>query len=254
MVPPLTPSMNVSEYQGLQGVRSMQRGKSLSRSPGESTESIRVASCRAIRRGHCRVRNRSPCPWLLPRLCRRVPSQLWVNRPFRPPPIRLRQRWRQTFTVAARTQGLDLRAPTERRAMAMPQQTGYQSTSYGLDQSRTVQAAANPNIIAPPVQPSTEKPFSGYQTPSGISPYMNIYRSGTNNGTIDNYTTLVKPQLDQRYLNQQYGRDIRGLQGDSRTQGQSLQQQSRQLQGVSTPQFYMNYGNYYSFPGGGQGP
>ena len=154
----------------------------------------------------------------------------------------------------ARTQGLDLRAPTERRAMAMPQQTGYQATSYGLDQSRTVQSAANPNIIAPPVQPSIAKPFSGYQTPSGISPYMNIYRSGTNNGTIDNYTTLVKPQLDQRYLNQQYGRDIRGLQGDTRMQGQNLQQQSRQLQGVSTPQFYMNYGTYYSFPGGGQGP
>ncbi len=37
---------------------------------------------------------------------------------------------------------------------------------------------------------------------------MNLFRSGTNNGTIDNYTTLVKPQLDQRYLNQQYGQNI----------------------------------------------
>jgi hypothetical protein len=154
----------------------------------------------------------------------------------------------------ARAQGLNLAAPTEGAPSMLGPQGGYRATSYGLDQSRMVQSTANPNVIAPPVQASTAKPFAGYQTPSGQSPYMNIFRNGTNNGTIDNYTTLVRPQLNQRVLNQQFGQDIRGLQSDTRLQGQNLMNQSRQLQGVSTPQFYMNYGSYYSFPGGGQGP
>jgi hypothetical protein len=128
---------------------------------------------------------------------------------------------------------------------------GYRSTSYGLDQSRGVQSTANPNVVAPPVQPSGQKAFSNYQLPSGVSPYMSLFRTGTNNGTVDNYSTLVRPQFNQQYLNQQYGRDIRGLQSDTRLQNQAIMSQSRQLQGVSTPQFYMNYGSYYSFPGGG---
>jgi hypothetical protein len=155
----------------------------------------------------------------------------------------------------AKTQGLDLRMPTERPPAMLPTEVGNRAMSRGLDQSRSVQSNGSPSVMAPPVQQSTEKAFAGYRTPSGTSPYMNLYRNGTNNGTIDNYTTLVRPQLDQHILNQQYGRDIRGLQTDSRMQGSSLQQinQSRQLQGVSTPQFYMNYGSYYNFPGGGQG-
>ena len=136
----------------------------------------------------------------------------------------------------------------------LPAEAGYTAASRGLDQSRSVQATGSPNIMAPPVQSSPAKAFAGYQSSSGVSPYMNLFRSGTNNGTIDNYTTLVKPQLNQVYLNQQYGQNIRGLQTNSNIQGQSLQQinQSRQLQGVSTPQFYMNYGNYYNFSGQGQ--
>jgi len=134
----------------------------------------------------------------------------------------------------------------------LPGEVGNRAVSRGLDQTRAVQSTGSPNLMAPPVQPNIEKPFSGYRQASGISPYMNLFRNGTDNGTVDNYTTLVRPQLDQRYLNQQYGRDIRGLQTDARLQGSSIQQinQSRQLQGISTPQFYMNYGSYYSFPGG----
>jgi hypothetical protein len=63
----------------------------------------------------------------------------------------------------------------------------------------------------------------------------------------------VRPQIEQRFLNQQFGRDIRGLENNSRTQGVNLQQLYRTnqtLQGVATPQYYMNTGNYY--PGAGQ--
>jgi hypothetical protein len=80
------------------------------------------------------------------------------------------------------------------------------------------------------------------------SAWMNLYRTGTNNGTIDNYTSLVRPQFDQRRTNQQLGADIEGLQSLSRVQGFSLQQLNRDtqnLQGVKYQQFYMNYGDFY---------
>jgi hypothetical protein len=96
-----------------------------------------------------------------------------------------------------------------------------------------------------------DKAFGGYRTPSGVSPYMNLFRRD-NGGTVDNYTSLVRPDLEQRSLNQTFTRDIRGLQSNTMQQGSALQQlNNRTLQGVSTPQFYMNMGNYY--PGQGQG-
>jgi hypothetical protein len=101
---------------------------------------------------------------------------------------------------------------------------------------------------------ATEKAFSSYRPPSGISPYMNLFRTGNALGTIDNYTTLVRPELDQRYLNRQLGQDVQGMQQRARMQQLQMQQlnqqQNRAPQGIGTPQFYMNYGNFY--PGYGQ--
>ena len=99
--------------------------------------------------------------------------------------------------------------------------------------------------------PNMDKAFSGYRAPSGVSPWMNLFRREGDG--VNNYQSLVRPDLEQRYLNKQFGQDIRGLERDTRMQGTNLQQlnqQSRTLQGVGTPQFYMNYGNYY--PGYGQ--
>ena len=82
----------------------------------------------------------------------------------------------------------------------------------------------------------------------GISPYMNLFRTGTNNGTIDNYTTMVRPQLDQRRANQQFGADINNLENSSRVQGFHINQLNREtqnLQGVKAQQYFMNYGDYY---------
>jgi hypothetical protein len=94
-----------------------------------------------------------------------------------------------------------------------------------------------------------QKAFANYQPPpSGSSPYMNLWRTGTNNGTIDNYTTLVRPALQQQNANQQFGNDIFGLQRAERIQRAAIQQvnpQSRYLQGIGTPQYYMNTGGYY---------
>ena len=134
-------------------------------------------------------------------------------------------------------------APTERRESGS--QSGYRpmSNSMMADPNRRMQPMSSPPITVPPV---TDKAFSGYRTPSGVSPYMNLFRTQT--GGVDNYTTLVRPELEQRFLNRQLGNDIRGLQNYSRTQGQTLQQlnrDARTLQGIATPQYYQNYGNYY---------
>jgi hypothetical protein len=77
---------------------------------------------------------------------------------------------------------------------------------------------------------------------------MNLFRNGNSNGTIDNYSTLVRPQLEQRRANQQFGADINGLEANSRVQGLRIQQLNRDtnnLQGVKAQQYFMNYGDYY---------
>ncbi len=98
---------------------------------------------------------------------------------------------------------------------------------------------------------------------SGVSPYMNLFRNDTAGGTIDNYSTYVRPALDQRSMNQQFNMDVYGLQRNQRIQSAAMQrlgrEYSREPQSIGTPQFYRNYGNFYS-PGGygpnssGQGP
>jgi hypothetical protein len=118
-----------------------------------------------------------------------------------------------------------------------------------LDQSRG--AGALGNVGGRMSHPEMAKPFAGFRPTSGVSPYMNLFR--TQGDSLDNYTSLVRPQLEQRSLNQQFNHDIRGLEGNARSQNVDLRQLYRSnqtLQGVATPQFYMNYGNY--FPGSGQ--
>jgi hypothetical protein len=151
-------------------------------------------------------------------------------------------------------------APTERRSN-MSDSGGYRPSSYSSLGSRapsqsmpsgTASFMTPPATAVPQATATQEKAFSGYRASSGISPYMNLFRRD-NGGTVDNYTTLVRPESEQRFLNQRFGNDIRGLQNSTRTQGinlQNLNQQNRTLQGVGTPQYYMNYGNYY--PSSGQ--
>ena len=77
---------------------------------------------------------------------------------------------------------------------------------------------------------------------------MNLFRTGNNNGTIDNYTTLVRPELDQQHANQKFGADIHGLEDSTHVQGLNIRQLNRDtqtLQGVNATQYFMNYGDYY---------
>ena len=108
------------------------------------------------------------------------------------------------------------------------------------------------------------RPFS-----SGVSPWQNLFRNDNAAGTIDNYTTLVRPSFEQQNRNQQFSNDIYGLERSARIQNSQLQQlsrgQPRSLQGIATPQYYMrsgngnlpqyymNYGNYYQSGQNAQG-
>jgi hypothetical protein len=126
-----------------------------------------------------------------------------------------------------------------------------QAKSYNAQQDAQLlqmRLQAAQQATAPSAQ-QPSKAFSGVQMNTGSSsPYMNLYRTGTNNGTIDNYTTLVRPQFNQQRTNQQFGADINSLENATRVQGFSLNQLNRDthnLQGVKYQQFFMNYGDFY---------
>jgi hypothetical protein len=130
------------------------------------------------------------------------------------------------------------------RGLNGPWTPGYHPSSSAIDQQNSrAQSLGGRSVLAPTGSP---KAFSGYQPTSGVSPYMNLFRR--DGGTVDNYTSLVRPQLDQRNLNQQFNRDINGLNRSAIMQGAMLQQlnsAARTPQGVSTPQFNMNSGGYF---------
>ena len=90
------------------------------------------------------------------------------------------------------------------------------------------------------------KPFSGYKTPSGISPYLNMYKA--NQSQVENYNTLVLPEVQQRQENRIVGGEIRGLQSSTRVQGRVLQKLGKQnqlQQGTMAPEFFNNYQQFY---------
>jgi hypothetical protein len=47
------------------------------------------------------------------------------------------------------------------------------------------------------------KPFSSYSSPPTVSPYLNLFRVDLAGNNNLNYSTLVRPQLQQQQLNQQ---------------------------------------------------
>jgi hypothetical protein len=123
----------------------------------------------------------------------------------------------------------------------------YTSMHAAEEQNRRL--AASRNAASAPAQ-LTPKAFSSVnaQASTGSSPYMNLFRTGSNNGTIDNYTTLVKPQLEQQGANQKFGADIHGLENSTHVQSLNIRQLNREtqtLQGVNATQYFMNYGDYY---------
>ena len=146
--------------------------------------------------------------------------------------------------------------------MAYSPRTAQAPSMYDQTQQmrEQIDTAVHPSY-APQAAPAKAfadaRPYS-----SGVSPYMNLFRNDTAGGTIDNYSTYVRPALDQRSMNQQFNVDLYGLERNQRIQNAALQQLGRTYscapQSIGTPQFYGNYGNYYPGSYGpsniGQGP
>ncbi len=95
---------------------------------------------------------------------------------------------------------------------------------------------------------TANKPFSEHRRQRLTSPYMQLYRRTNAYGTSDNWNELVRPALELQQQTQQLRRDVRGLQGATRSQGldlRTLGRATQNLQGSGNRQYYMNYGGYF---------
>ncbi len=147
-------------------------------------------------------------------------------------------------TGGASTFGL---APPTRPRMSRPAYRGRTTPRVRAPSDEAFQRAASHGQAM-----GFEKPHQNYRPGSAVSPYMNLFRRDEAVG-VDNYSSIVRPQLDRQRASKQVNRQIRGLQSNSRRQGKalnSLGRQTRAMQGRAAPQYYQNYGGYY--PGFGR--
>jgi hypothetical protein len=94
----------------------------------------------------------------------------------------------------------------------------------------------------------SRKPFTNYKRGPAISPYLNLFRLDTEGGTIDNYSTLVRPEFAQRNTNSLVGGEIRTLASKGYLQNAAIRQignEARALQGRPSQDYYMNLLGFY---------
>ncbi|MFO0789294.1 MAG: hypothetical protein U0805_07550 [Pirellulales bacterium] len=101
------------------------------------------------------------------------------------------------------------------------------------------------------VNTSRSKPFSAYQSQPTVSPYLNLFRNDLNGNSSLNYSTLVRPQLQQQQTNDQLERQ--NLQNARRLQSIAAQPKSNPQgskdQYPTGHQTVFNYmGHYYNMP------
>jgi hypothetical protein len=102
---------------------------------------------------------------------------------------------------------------------------------------------------------ANEKAFESYRHQPAVSPWSNLFRTGSNGA--DNYATLVRPELEQRTLNQHFSGQIGNLRSNVWRQGGNLNQLNQDVQierGLVNPNYFINYYQYYPQAGGGPGP
>jgi hypothetical protein len=133
-----------------------------------------------------------------------------------------------------------------RPSATRPAYRGYSPYSSYASQMARIPASGLARGAAYPSAASGSKPYDDYRRPPSVSPYMQLGRTDSWYGDIDNYNQYVKPGLEQLNANQQVRSQIRGLQNSVRTLGR----QTQSLRGIVIPQYYMNYGGYY--PGFGR--
>ena len=82
------------------------------------------------------------------------------------------------------------------------------------------------------------KPFSAYTSQPTVSPYLNLFRVDLNGNNDFNYSTLVRPQLQQQRVNQQL-------------EQQNLQN-ARRLQAIAAQPDFNPQGSKDEYPTGHQ--
>lgn len=102
--------------------------------------------------------------------------------------------------------------------------------------------------FAPSGPARSSKPFANATRGSTISPYLNLFRDDAGFGGVDNYNTLVRPQLEQQRVNQQLQRQTQALnrrvqqisaQGAFQTRG------SEQIMATGHTTGFRYYSHYY---------
>jgi len=90
-----------------------------------------------------------------------------------------------------------------------------------------------------PAEPPT-KPFADFQPTPTVSPYLNLFQGPAGLARSENYTTLVRPLLQQQSRNTQFGSQLKQLQRNAARQNQVLR--STEAGGGS---YYQNTQGYY---------
>jgi hypothetical protein len=127
--------------------------------------------------------------------------------------------------------------------------SGFQSTN-GSPQQLGAQRQYYPNTPIAPSAPAT------YHAPPIVSPYQQLYSSQTNNGTIDPYSTYVKPALDQSQANHAFSEQIGGLRSNMQNRGfgPGNGQEVPVGNGLVNPGYFQNYKQFYPNSSGGVPP
>jgi len=93
-----------------------------------------------------------------------------------------------------------------------------------------------------------EKPFSDYQPPPAVSPYMNLFRINSGFGTAGDYYLFVRPMFEQQAFNRQSLGQIRDLQSAGQTTQNNLEQLDRRTAPLQNPagfNYFMDLNRYY---------
>jgi hypothetical protein len=94
-------------------------------------------------------------------------------------------------------------------AIGAPRASDTLSGIYGNANMSYLGVSSNPMLNTS--VGGAQKPFSDYQRPSGYSPWMNLYNTPTNNGTVSTYSSSVQPQIQQQQYNRQMAEQIQGV-------------------------------------------
>lgn len=135
-----------------------------------------------------------------------------------------------------------------RNSYTTPAASYFGSQQVGHPQMATPQQTA----AARSVQLTGSKPFQNVQLGTTLSPYLSLDMPETST-SLPNYYAYVRPQLQQREMNEAQSEEIRRLRQQVRMRGGQVNVSKNPNEGLpttGTSSQFMNLGNY--FPGTGR--